>query len=298
MWLQTSFQVLIMAVRICFNLMFILVLFVPFPLIKGTASNDILKDRIGIGVQSYPYQLSGLHQQRPYQQNSAIMNNKQYTLPINVQNNKKIVSSQFIRGYTNKRQSHKPFLRSTKYPPKSISPGLKVSKRRKQNPIYERDYFLRKSNFRKHRINNKAFSKPDSVSASTNIVTKSSSFAKHETNSNNDKEKDERESKFHPSRTNFDEDLILQHELEMKIQQERDKKEQFQRLLLQLENNRFKELENERKENDAFRYASTFHNKKTHGVESKETLINSGQQQNAPVYGHTQERQNWTNRYT
>lgn len=299
MWLQGSLQIFMMAVTICFRIMFTLILFVPFPLIKGTASNDILKDRIGIGVQSYPYQLSGQHQhQRPYQQNSAIMNNKQYIPPIKVRNSNKILSSQFIQGYTNKQQNHKPFLHSTKYLPKSISPGLKVSKRRKQNPIYKKDYFLRKSNFRKHRINNQAFSKPDSVSASTNIVTKSSAFAKHEPNSNNDKEKDDSESKFHLARTNFDEDLILQHELEMKIQQERDENEHLQRLLLQLENNRFKELENERKEIDAFRYASASHNKKTHGVESMETLINSGQQQNAPVYGHTQERQNWTNRYT
>ena len=287
-----------MAVKICFKIMFILVLFVPFLLTKGTESNDILKDRIGIGVQSYPYQLSGQHQhQRPYQQNSAIMNNKQYIPPINVRNSKKILSSQYLQGFRNKQQSHKPFLHSTKYPPKSISPGLKVFQRRKQNPMYEKDYFLRKSNFRKHRLNNKAFSKPDSVSSSANIVTKTNSFAQHEPNSNDNKEKDKNESKFHLSRTNFDEDLILQHELEMKIQQERDENEHLQRLLLQLENNRFKELENERKENDAFRYASASHNNKTHRVESKETLINSGQQQNAPVYAYTQERQNWINRY-
>ena len=288
-----------MAVTICFKMMFIFVLFAPFLLTKGTTSNDILKDRIGIGVKSYPNQLRSLHQQqRPYQQNGVIMNNKQYITPLNVRNSKKILSSQYLQGFRNKQQSYKPLLRSTKYPPKSISPGLKVSQRRKQNPIYEKDYFLRKSNFRKHRLNNKAFSKPDSVSASTNIVTKSSSVSKQQPNSNNNKEKDEKESKFHLSRTSFDEDLILQHELEMKIQQERDENEHLQRLLLQLENNGFKELENERKENDAFRYASASHNKKTHGVESKESLINSGQQQNAPVYGNTQERHYWTNRYT
>ena len=81
----------------------------------------------------------------------------------------------------------------------------------------------------------------------------------------------------------------------MKIQQQREKNERFQRLLQQLENNGYKELQKVRQERDALRYAAASNDKKVPEVENQESLINDGQQ-NVADYEHTFGGQKWANR--
>ena len=287
-----------MAVTTFSKVLFIFVLLEPFELIKGSTSNDVLEDRIGIGVHGYPHQQNRRYQyQRLYLQNSLKRPNKHYIPQINSGNAQKTQLSPIIKDFRSKQLRQASFLRSKQYQKNSKSQGLKVAQRRKQTTIYGKSNFLRSPNFRKHHINNKAHSKSEPVVASANIVTKSHSYEKPYQNFDKNKEKGKKESGKHFSRITIDdEDLILQHELEIKIQQEREKNERFQRLLRQLENNGYKELQKERQERDALRYATASNDKKVYEVENNEGLINHGQQESVSNHQHSFDDQKWTNR--
>ena len=292
-----------MAVTTSRELLFISAVFIPILLLKGSIANDVLQDRIGIGVQRHPYQYNKHHQYREqYQLNSIPKTNKRYIPRIVGTNRHKVQSNSFVQnfiGSTRKLRHHNTFIPSYKYQqkPKSTAQKVSVAQRRKQIPVYEKRNFLWNSNVRKHSTNNKDVSKSDPVIAPENFVTQSHRHAKHHLNSKKDKEthKTPSQSLKHLSRITLDEDLILQNELELKIQQQREKNEGFQKLLQQLENNGYKELQKVRQERDALRYAAASNDKKVSQVENKENLINDGQQ-NEYKYEHTIGGQKWTNR--
>ena len=303
MWIQSFLRAFGMAVTTSRKLFFISAVFVPILLLKGSIANHVLEDRIGIGVQRHPYQYNKhLQYQQKHKLNIIPKANKLYIPRMVGTNRHKVQSNLFIQDITKstkKLRHHTSFSPSYKYPRKSKSTPRKISVTQRQNPIpiYEKRNFLWNSNFRKHRADNKLFSKSDSNVASANVVTKRHPREKHSLSTSKDKRKGKKQSQSqtHLSRITLDEDLILQNELELKIQQQREKNERFQRLLQQLENNGYKELQKVRQERDALRYAAASNDKKVPEVENQESLINDGQQ-NVANYELTFGGQKWANR--
>ena len=262
---------------------------------------DPLDSRLGktIGYM-YHYEAPGVNirEQSNKKNIPRIFQRKQDTLTHNPYGIQLSDQKDLKRGYKkNIRSRATHFYEKPKIEPKNQIKNYisKSTQNHQQQNSYNKNTFLR-PNIRRRQQRHRKSVNYDPVGAA-NVVSKTTAIAKYFPNSNSkNTSKQPTIPEKWKSHFNDDEEIILQNELEMKIQEVNDDQKRFQYIQQSLENNGYKELQKLRQERNALRYVVALNEKKVHEVENKESLINDVKQtlsDKKRIQG-----QKWTNRYS
>ena len=120
-------------------------------------------------------------------------------------------------------------------------PGTKILQNTRRQQKNNRKDFLRE-NILTHARNQK-ISANIGVRGSANLASKGTSLVRHYPNSKRRQGNYQKQSENIRSHLSEDDELIMQNELELKIQEDQDKQKNFRWIQQRLENNRYKELQ-------------------------------------------------------